>query len=296
MFGRLSLLGGLACALLAMGCSSESAGVGIQEPLRVSNGQFFPGDLPADTGGPALSALDGLRATLIPPGFTGKKIGGRAGESAYTVAMRFADLGSGYWVLPVTDRDPQTNELTWTATCDFARDIPPGEHLLQVVSADGNGRFGPVTTQRLTMQPLVPDGDIVASLEWGNDADLDLHITSPSGKEIDPKHPNSTTVDEEGVPLAGNGVLDRDSNPACVTDGYRTENVVWPNGAAEPPEAGTYAVRVDLFSACGKPATNFVFKLYRGGQVTMQTAGRLLDSQADGGGAGSGLFIGEFTL
>jgi hypothetical protein len=292
---KLSLVGGFACLLLAAGCSSESAHSGAQEPLRVNGAQFFPGEFPPDVGGPK-NSLDSLLERGIPVGYTGKKFGGRSGDEAYSIALRLADIGTGYWVLPVTGRDPQTNELVWSATVDFSRDIPAGTHLIQAAAADGSGRFGTASTVELLMSPLVPTGAVVASLEWGNDADLDLHITTPSGKEIDPKHPNSTFLDSDKLPLPGNGVLDRDSNAGCVIDGYRTESVVWPVDATEPPEAGTYGVRVDLFSACGRPSTNFVFKLYQDGQVTVQKTGRLLDIQADGGGAGSGLFVTEFSL
>jgi hypothetical protein len=52
-------------------------------------------------------------------------------------------------------------------------------------------------------------------------------------------------------------------------------------------------VKVDLFSACSKPATTFKFSLYVDGQAVLEKAGRLLDIDADGG-AGPGLFVTEF--
>jgi hypothetical protein len=134
----------------------------------------------------------------------------------------------------------------------------------------------------------------VASLEWTNRADLDIHIVSPSGKEIDPKHPNTGVVPKQGIPengIPGSGHLDHDSNAACVQDGVRRENVVW----QDAPEPGVYVVRVDMFNACSEPAANFAFSLYFSGQRILKQAGRLLDIDADGGGPGSGLFVAYFT-
>jgi hypothetical protein len=136
----------------------------------------------------------------------------------------------------------------------------------------------------------VPTGHVVASLTWGIDADLDLHIVSPSGKELSPKHPNTIASDSNGKPVAGSGLLDHDSLAGCIPDGLRTENVVW----GDAPEAGAYTVYVDLFSACGKPAANFKFSLLVDGQSVLEKAGRLLDIDADGG-ASSGLFVTQFT-
>ena len=297
----LALLGSAALALCAVGCGDSSAAhSGIQEPIRVTNGQYFEGDFPSPTGGPSLGALDGVRATIVPAGFTGKKISGLTAPGSLSIAMQFKGLGHGYWVVPVGAPDPQTNELTWSAVCDFDRSIPAGDEQLNFAAADRDGKFGKPLGLTLTMLPFVPDGQVVAMLEWGNDADLDLHITGPSGKEVDPKHPNSSELDKDGLPKAGNGVLDHDSNANCVADGYRAESVVWTDNQdtteLEAPEPGTYAVRVDMFNACGRPATDFVFKLYVGGELVQQQAGRLLDINADGGGPGSGLFVTEFTL
>jgi hypothetical protein len=122
-------------------------------------------------------------------------------------------------------------------------------------------------------------------------------LTSPSGKELDPKHPSTTAIADAGAdagfPLPGFGTLDRDSNAACVSDGYRAENVVWDDEAGAP-EAGLYVVRVDMFSACGAPSADFNFTLYVDGVATLHRVGRLLDINADGGGPG--LFVTEFTL
>ncbi len=297
----LALIGCAALALSVVGCGdSESAQSGAREALRVSNGQFFPGDLPAANGGPAIDGPDGVRNTVVAAGFTGKKIAGLAPLGSYAVAMTFKDLDQGYWVVPVGSPDPLTGELSYSANCDFSRDIPAGDHQMSLAAIDTGGHFGRALGLNFTMLPFVPDGSVVARLEWNNDADVDLHIVGPSGKELDPKHPNSGTLDKDGNAPAGSGTLDRDSNANCVADGYRSEDVVWTDNPdtteVETPGPGTYVVRADMFNACGRPATTFVFKLFVGGELVKQQAGRLLDIDADGGGPGSGLFVTEFTL
>lgn len=293
----LVLFGAAACALTALGCGdAEDAHSGAAEPFRVANGQFFEGQFPSADGGPAIDGPDSVRSSVVQAGFTGKKIGGLTAESSLSVALALDGLGDGYWVVPVGAPDPQTKQLTWQAICDFGREIPKGTQTLKLAAADRAGRFGKFVGLRLTMLPFVPEGRVVASLEWGNDADLDLHLIGPSGKELDPKHPNTALLGADGAEASGSGTLDHDSNAGCVPDGYRSEHVVWASDTSEPPEPGTYVVRADLFNACGRPATDFVFRLYRDGKLDIEQAGRLLDSQADGGGPGSGLFVTEFEI
>jgi hypothetical protein len=295
---------GALLALASAACgNSATASSGMGEPLRVSNGQFFEGDFPSSSNGPAIEKPDSFRTTVVPAGITGKKIGGLTPNDSLSVAIALAGLGHGYWVVPVGAPDALVPELRWDATFDFARDVPAGDQKLILAAANRSGNFGAPVLQPLTVLPLRPAGHVVASLTWGNDSDLDLHIVGPSGKEVDPKHPNTGGLidagDDLGKPSPGSGTLDRDSNAGCVIDGYRNENVVWSDDPdAGAPEPGLYVVRVDMFSACGRAATDFVFDLYIDGQPVPEQhkAGRLLDINADGGGPGAGLFVTEFSL
>jgi hypothetical protein len=289
-----------AISLAVAGCGdSETASSGITEPLRVANGQFFAGAFPAPAGGPAMAPPDTFKTSQIAQGFTGKKISGLTPDDSLSVALALNGLGHGYWVVPVGAPDALTDNLTWSATMDFSPDAPVGSQLLHMAAANSAGRFGPPVELHVDMLPLIPKGHVVASLSWSNNADLDLHLTSPSGKELDPKHPNTTAIADAGadagLPLPGSGSLDRDSNAGCVSDGFRSENVIW-DGEAGAPEAGLYVVRVDMFGACGVPAADFTFTLYVDGVPTLHRVGRLLDINEDGGGPGSGLFVTEFTL
>lgn len=289
-----------ACLLAhgAVGCGdSEAASSGANEPLTVSNGQFFEGNYPSDQGGPAVTSTSGYRSTVIPAGTVAKSIGGNAANGALSVAVALESLGSGYWVAPVGSPDQETKgELTWKVICNFAHDLPEGPHRLVFAAANRDGQFGAPRFLDVTSLPFLPQGHVVASLSWGNDADVDLHLISPSGKELDPKHLTTTAIDDSTMmPAPGGGTLDRDSLANCSPDGRRAENVVWASDAAEPPEAGTYTVKVHLFNSCGRPATSFAFDLYVDGKVTQHQAGILLDQDADNG-SGPGLYVTQFTL
>jgi hypothetical protein len=283
---------GLALPLAGCG-NSQAAPSGITEPITVAKAQFIEGSFPTThDSGPAISQIS-LRNAQFLAGTTGKAMSGLAGAGSQSVAFGLKGLGTGFWIMPIGApalQDPGTFE--WSATIDFSHDLMPGTIPLQIAASDANGQFGPLSTQDLIIESLIPDGHVVASLTWGADADLDFHLVSPSGKELDPKHPNTIGSDENtGKPVAHSGLLDRDSLAGCVPDGVRTENVVW----TDNPTPGTYLVRADMFSACGKPAATFVFSLYLDGQVVLRKTGRLLDIDADGGGPGSGLFVTEFS-
>ena len=295
-----SLIAASILALGAAGCGdSQSAKSGANEPLTVSNGQFFEGTYPSDQGGPGITSAAGIRSTIIPAGTVAKSISGNAAEGALSVAVALEGLSSGYWVTPVGPPDQDTKgELTWKVVCNFAHDLPAGPQKLRFAAANRDGTFGAQRLLEVMTTPFMPQGHVVASLSWGNDADVDLHLISPSGKELDPKHISTTEIDEgTKLPLPGGGTLDRDSIANCAPDGRRQENVVWATDATEPPEAGTYTVMAHLFNSCGRPATSFVFDLYIDGQSveSEHQAGVLLDIDADNG-TGPGLYVTQFTL
>ncbi|MEO7033026.1 MAG: hypothetical protein ABI548_04235 [Polyangiaceae bacterium] len=275
------------------GCGdSQAAPSGLDEPLTIAKAQFIEGPFPAPhDGGPAISQIS-IRNTEFIAGTTGKAISGLAGAGAQSVAVGLQGLGHGFWILPIGApalQEPGTFE--WAATVDFSHQLTPGPLPLLIAASNASGQFGPTFTETLNVDSLVPTGHVVASLTWGSNADLDIHLLGPSGKELDPKHPNTGALDSDGMAKAHNGLLDRDSMASCTPDGLRTENVVW----SDSPEKGGYLVRVDMFSACSKPAATFAFSLYVDGQVVLKKTGRLLDIDADGGGPGSGLFVTEFS-
>jgi hypothetical protein len=278
--------------LSLQGCGdSQAAPSGLDEPVRVAGGQFIAGNFPESHGSaPGVSAINIHDLELL-EGASGKSVTGLAGPGSLSVAVALQGLGHGYWVVPVGAEDLNApGFFDWSASLSFSTNVPGPTAQLVFAAADSSGQFGPPITQSLDVKSLVPMGHVVASLTWGVDADLDLHLVSPSGKELSSKHPNTIASDNKGMPVAGSGLLDHDSLASCIPDGLRTENVVW----SDAPEAGAYTVYVDMFSACGKPAANFKFSLLVDGQTVLEKAGRLLDIDADGG-ASSGLFVTEFS-
>jgi len=318
-------------ALSLLGCSSESLTAGVTEPLRVTygngrNAQFLSGALP---GSPPLSdqeILNGVTpdkptATMnvslgtVRQAETGFVASGSTSSEAVAIGIRFLDIGTGYWVFPVTGLDPTMPGLyNWNATLDFGGNIEPGKHPLAVVAIDAAGHGGTQFQTQLCVLSDIPDNSSscsttakppfsVLSLNWDTPVDLDLRVVTPQGKVVDPKHPSTAVaVDGKYDPTAPHtGVFDTDAERNCVHTGYRRENLVW----QDTPLSGTYFVYVSLFDACGQAAVRFNLSLNRPGpkgpdgtqplEASYSQAGELLAVDADAG-AKLGLFVTEFSV
>jgi hypothetical protein len=316
-----------ACGASLACCGGEpaSSAAAALEPLRVEGAQFIAGALPG-LPEPAPSVDAGPAATptvidvqvqpnAIAPGTEGLDFAGHASPTAQTVDVRFADLGTGYWVVPVGVPDPSANNaLTWQFTADFGHDIPPGPHALLFAAVDANGASGTQSSLAFCVDTPVPDNfnacspkvappAAVLSLSWNTAVDLDLIVQTPTGATVGGKvitsAPPGTSV--KAASGGSNAVLDHDSNRNCAIDGIQREDIMWQTA----PPAGLYEVWVDLFRACGQPAVSFTVSLWLpeagadGGKHLVQqprlAAGELLAGQANGG-AGRGLFVGSFNF
>ena len=319
------------CLLVVLGCSSESLTSGLTEPIRVRyggtrNAQFFSGDLPGSKPLTNEEVLAGVQPSLpsttlttargvVTPADTGFVLSGITSKEAYAVGIRFADLGTGYWVLPVTSQDPALpGTFTWSATADFGADIEPGRHPLRVVAIDSAGHAGTQTETSLCVASAVPDNlsacspaatppSTVLSMVWDTPVDLDMRVVTPQGKTVDPKHP-STAVAVNGqidITAKGTGIFDRDAVRGCVRDGIQRENLVW----QDAPLPGTYFVYASLYDACGQAAVRFNVSINQPGPElsggtqplisTFDLTGELLAVDADSG-AKLGLFVTEFLV
>jgi hypothetical protein len=296
----------LAAVALLSGCVEGVVPMdGAFEPLQVSvpavgevpaqNGQFFAGALPSGTTGPKVQTImvPMSSGTSFQPGFAGWSVGGDADLGAASIGIAFADLGDGYWIVPVEEPDEMVSgAVQWAASCAFSWDIPPGPHDLDFVAIDGNGNAGPKNPLTLTFQSSVPTGQVVVSLTWDSAADLDLHVVGPPLPAAATGSPdlwagNPSIVDMNGVLIPGTGQIDRDANAACVESPLREEDAIF----ADQPLPGTYVVRVDMAAACGAAAANFTVTVRVGGKVIGTFEGILLAIQADGGGTGTGVFV-----
>lgn len=307
----------LACCAVALGCGGESPSSGIEEPLRVSNAAWKNGELPGvdakhdDARKPLVTAIQSGGAG-VKPGQVGKKVTGRTSGEAYAVALRLADLGTGYWVKPVGAEDAITpGELTWEAFIDIGRDVEPGKHDLEVVAIDSKGHAGTRALYHLCVtpaydntlnacDPTVKPPAAVISLQWDVEADVDLVVRTPSGKVVDARHPSTVESEDDTPPdptAAGVGLLGADSNPECEIDSAQRENLIWQTA----PEPGTYLVYANLFEACGRSAVQFEVSAlarargerpdtYRLAEVQAPVFGELLGGSANGG-AKKGLYV-----
>jgi len=312
-------------ALGLLGCSGETLTTGLTEPLRVSGAQFFEGDLP---GLPPLTADDlnagampqapnvsglTLNNAIIAPGEAGRTVSGSATKDSVAVGVRFADLGSGYWLIPTGSPD-DAEGLEWRFRAAFGRGLPPGKHELLLASVDSQGRSGTQVAVNLCLLPEVPDNGsacipdaappaLVVSLAWDARVDLDLRVITPTGKVVDPKHPTTTDPDQDGKVAANpnSGTLDHDAFAGCgASDGHGNENLVFQN----TPAPGTYLVYASLYDACGAAGVTFDVSLHAPSvgddgalhQVeTYRQSAQLSATQADGGAA-LGTFITSFVV
>ncbi len=142
----------------------------------------------------------------------------------------------------------------------------------------------------------------VFTLEWDTNFDLDLHVLTPDGTDINAREPYGGPI-EAGVHGISPDLphIDRDSLGDCVPDGLRQEDLIY----QDPLPGGDYKVYVDPFAACGQAAARFKFTIYqssgtcpgptcRFGSVS-SVSGELLASQVTGG-AGPMLKIDQLTV
>lgn len=304
-------------------CSGEKGETGLAEPLRLRSGTFKTGELPGQVGPtPSITSFE-TASTVVRPGQTEKGLLGRASPDAVAVAVRFADLGSGYWVFPVDGPDPQNNgELVWQTVADFGDDVAPGLHALRVVAIDGAGNAGPPRELSVCITPPIPDNlnacddkllppAAVLSLSWDTPDDVDLVIVTPDGRIVDAKHPRTVAPPPPGPSSTGDtadagatasvGTFDRDSNGGCVIDGVQRENLVF----QKRPPTGSYLVYASLFDACGRGPAHFRFSLFEPEATANPKVQHLVESVTKqgvllpleaSGGAHLGTFVTEVTF
>jgi uncharacterized protein YfaP (DUF2135 family) len=96
-------------------------------------------------------------------------------------------------------------------------------------------------------------GELTITLVWDSTADLDMHLTCPSGGIINYTNPRG----------CGGGELDVDANVSSRTT-TPVENVFFRAGAEE----GTYRIRVHMFDDGGRRGSshNFTVRVEMGGQ------------------------------
>ena len=307
---------------LSVGCSGETATGGITEPIRIEGAQFraglLPGDAAGDGGsrGPRVTGVS-LLNRIISASEVGKMMTGHASVDTEAIAVRFRDLGQGYWVVPVGAPDPQNSgELAWSMTAGFG-DVAPGLHDLLFAAIDSAGNSSaqfplqvcvarPFPDNSNSCDPKIKPPQVVLSLVWDTDADLDLRVVAPNGKVVGGKAfstvvPGDGGISESSLKASDTGILNRDANGGCRIGGARREDITW-KGA---PLAGNYQIFVNLFDACGQGSARFSVLAYTAKNLPDGThqlveeptlaSGELVSAQANGG-TKPGLFVTEINL
>ncbi|MGD0675052.1 MAG: hypothetical protein ABSC94_06500 [Polyangiaceae bacterium] len=280
-------------------CSSGvRADSGADATMQVAGGQFVRGPMPeGSASGPTVAQIS-LMNSNIWAGLVNDPLEGALGPTATAAAVGL--LGDvGYWILVAGTPSVTTpNDPSFSGTLEFSDGIIVGSYTLVARAVDQNGNFGLPKTQILAAEvsPLNPPatGDLVVTLAWDTESNLDLHVVDPAGLDIYWGNPSSEPPFSFDQAEGGSyGYVDYDSNANCVIDGLRREDAVWPNR----PPSGEYTVRVDTPSLCGQPIANWKVRVVLDGNQIAESSGVAVDADTMGShGAGSGVLALQFNV
>ena len=282
----------LGCAFLLLGCDAASAASSATALLRVDSAQIVIGPPPEDVAGLRVQGIS-LLDTRIWPGQVGKEVSGVLQEGATAAALMLEGDRVHYIVVAKAPDVTAPQQPTFAALLSFARSLPLGPQQLSVQAVTSDGVYGPALQQQLDAVAEPGAGPssrapLVITLRWDRPVDLDLHVEEPDGQVIWSRR-------KSGASGSGVGVLDLDSNAACVLDGRQREQVLY----ARPPPPGRYRVLVDTFSLCGQAEAYWFVDVYRSGAaLPIQSAsGQSLATDTRGShGAQAGVQALEFSL
>jgi len=265
---------GVGAALLLAGCVGASADPGVDALLVVDGAQFVEGALGAPSEGPAITSVLNLTNSFR-PGEVDRPLSGTLEPEASAVAIGL-EGDRGYWVLVAGPPDVTLpDQPTFEAHLAFSHALGDEPVALVLSAVDAGARYGERRRLELASAgPARPDGELVVTLGWDRDADLDLRVVQPDGVELWSRNPNAAAPTRPGEPpsaaaLAAGGAFGVDSNGRCVIDGVRQEHVVW----AAPPPAGLFQVRVDTFSMCGQSSARWWVEVRRRGELIASAEG-----------------------
>lgn len=280
----------LLCAL-AWGTScadGQRLDLGEDQPLQVRDATYFREPLVASVSEPEVQSAS-FTSRVVAPGTPDKTFKGTLGVDATAVAIALGPENGtnsgGYWVLPASPPFVETPEFpSFHTALSFSNELLAGTYELSLSAVTGAGAMGPIRKVQFLLAERKPvTGELVFSLDWSHDVDLDVHVITPDGNEI---FNNDVTDVSATAGMTTGGALDFDSNGDCRIDGRRNENVVW---ASDAP-SGSYTVRVDAFSLCGEQRAYWRVTTTYKGKLVAATTGIVLPTDTRGQhGRGAGL-------
>lgn len=284
-------------ALLLGACGpGERFDLGLDAGLRVRGGSFVRSELPAEGEGPEVQVA--FLGRSVSRNIQDRPFTGALAPEATAVLIALAG-DAGYWIVPSGFPFPEApGTVSFDAPLSFSPTVEAGPHTLQLLAVDEHSRPGPLTSLEFTLlDPPLPEGELVISLFWDTESDLDLHVVTPDGIEIYRDRPNSFRAPPGTTPgrddWQNGGILDVDSNARCVIDGRRNENVVFANS----PPVGRYTVRVETFSLCETPGARYVVEARRRGELLSRASGFTSAAATRTSHAlGAGLTVLEFAV
>ena len=208
-------------------------------------------DVPEPSGGPAVTVTG--NHVYVAGGSVFLNIEPEPGATVDKLLLSIRGKSFGYYEVDLPD-GAASHRLVGRVQFDLD---PPPPGCLDVSAVDASGAVGPPECHGVIGIP-VDFSEVQVTVSWDTDADLDLHVADPTGAEVyfGRRRINS------------GGVLDLTSNDGCEPDGpvsLRNEHIAWSNGS---PPAGIYEVRVNHWSSCGAPETNYVVSVYNHGHTT----------------------------
>ena len=255
-----------------------------------TSASFVPGSAPAPSGGPSITVT--ANSTVINGGADVARIQSNTPFVTLNLSVFFGlptaagipmagrpslaprDVTAGFYQL----RLPTPTTDTFVVTT-LGRSLPMNSFTLRFSAADAGGAVGAAADSAKTVNTSASTGAVQVSLSWNQLSDVDLHVVDPNSEEIYWDNPRSTS----------GGVLDLDSNAACVVDRVNNENIRWSSAPA-----GTSAVRVDYWASCGVSQTDYAVVVNSGG--SSQVFSGTFSGDGDLGAAGAGQLITTFTV
>jgi hypothetical protein len=284
--------------LLLLACEGASSDPGLRALLRIEGAQFEPGKMPKPDKGPEVRSVHLPHNELL-VGTQRERMTGTLAPEANAVAIA-REGDAGYWI--VTAGLPRVEEPdlpTFSVILELSRETPAKPFAIILSALDSGGRFGPRQRLQLSATDASVQGELVVMLRWDTDADLDLHLTDPSGTEIWARNINSYNPPSPGQPPAdanawqAGGILDFDSNAQCVIDGRCEENVYW----EDAPPSGHYRVKVATASLCGQTYAHWTVEAQLRGKTIASASGISVASDTrEPSGSGSGVLALEFSV